>query len=155
MSDFRPCRECKDWNTCLLTEGEKDWFGYQDITFCPQHIFWLLKYEHIIRGRKWPEPDETAIGGMSGKSMSWAAFTKASTLLAEVYSRLDATGLRGKLLSAECKDYQREKIQYLSDDAKSALYYITRKPKDRQFSQWVADRRYARKSDKNITHLTT
>jgi len=146
MSDFRPCRECKDWNNCLLTEGEKDWFGYQDLRFCPQHIYWLLRYEHILRGRKWPEPDET-IGGMSGKTITEATFAKVSLLLAEIYSRLDSCGWKGKLLSAECKDHERDKMEYLSRDAKDALYYVAGdNRKDTPFSVWVRMKRYRKRN---------
>ena len=124
MSDYRPCRECQDWKRCLLTESEKHWFGYQHITFCKHHIFFLLKYEDDIRGRAWPSSDE-ALGGSSNQTLSDAAWVSVSLLLAELGARLDTIcpSLEGELLRDQCK--LRDRVEYLSDDAKAALYYIS------------------------------
>jgi hypothetical protein len=126
-----------------LTESEKDWFGYQNIRFCPQHIFWLLKYEDIIRGRRWPIPDNTVPGGIGGQVLSEAAFSKVSLILAELYDRLGKTGIKGELLASQCKEDKREKMEYLSDNAKDALYYVAGgNRKDTPFTVWLAVNRY-------------
>jgi hypothetical protein len=143
VSDFRPCRECKDWKACLLTESEKDWFGYEHIRFCPQQIFWLLRYERIIRGKRWPVPDNTVLGGMGGQVLSEATFTKVSLILAELYARLESAGTKGELLSSQCKEPERDKLQYLDDKVKDVLYYVAGdKRKQTSFPVWLAKRRY-------------
>jgi hypothetical protein len=141
VSDFRPCRECKDWGKCLLTESEKDWFGYQHIRYCPQQIFWLLKYEEIIRGYRWPAPSDMALGGISSMALSDAAFVSISIILAELDYRLNRTSLKGELLSEQCK--RRDRIEYLSNNAKDALYYIAgASRKGTPFTVWLAKERY-------------
>jgi hypothetical protein len=142
MSDFRPCRECKDWDICLLTESEKDWFGYKDIRYCPQQIFWLLKYRELIMGHRWPVAPDAAPGGPSSTLLSDAVFVSVSTVLAELDTRLSKTGWRGKLLAEEC--INRDKMLYLSDEAKHALYYVAI-GKGRKFSDWLKDRQHYRK----------
>ena len=141
VSDFRPCLKCEDWKRCLLTESEKDWFGYQHIKYCPQQIFWLLKYEEIIRGHRWPLPNDMAPGGMSSITLSDAAFVSVSVILAELDYRLDKTSLKGELLIEQCKN--REKLEYLSDNAKDALYYVAgANRKETPFTMWLAVNRY-------------
>ena len=142
MSDFRPCRECKDWNNCLLTEGEKDWFGYHHIRFCKHHVFFLLKYEDVIRGKAWPTDDE-ALGGSGTQALNDAAWASVSILLAELEVRLEKIkpSLKGELLRDQCK--LRDRIEYLSNDAKDALYYVIgAKRKNIPFTVWLAKKRY-------------
>ena len=151
MSDFRPCRDCKDWNNCLLTSSEKEWFGYNDIRFCNVQIFWLLRYEDIIRGRNWPMPDDSAPGGVTTKALPEAGFVKVSTILAEINYRLDKTGWKGKLLREEVKN--REKIMYLSDDARDALYYVSGfKRKGTPFRVWRAKKKYQNVTTPEFSH---
>jgi len=146
VSDFRPCRECKDWSTCLLTENEKHWFGYRHIRFCKHHVFFLLKYEDVMRGRTWPTDDE-ALGSSGNWALSEAGWVKVSTLLAELDERLDKIrpSLKGELLRNECK--VRDRIDYLSDDAKDALYYVVgSRRKDTPFTVWVRMKRYRKRN---------
>jgi len=78
-----------------------------------------------------------------------ARFARAVLVIAELDKRLVRTGLRGELLAEQC--INRERMDYLSDNAKDALYYVSgwsRNP--RSFAQWLADRKYWRKPDKNI-----
>ena len=144
MSDFRPCLKCEDWKRCLLTESERHWFGYQHIRFCKHHVFFLLKYEDVIRGRAWPTSDE-ALGGSSNQTLSEAAWVKVSLLLAEMDVRLDKIrpSLKGELLRNECKLPEKDKLEYLSDDAKDALYYVVgANRKETPFTMWLAVNRY-------------
>ena len=151
MSDFRPCRECRDWKHCLLTDNEKHWFGYQHIRFCKHHVFFLLKYEDDIRSRAWPTDDE-ALGGSGTRTLTDAAWVKVSLLLAELDERLSKTGLKGKLLSSECKQLDR-KIEYLSKEARDALYYISGdNRKNTSFTDWLRMRRF-RYEKRNIAKV--
>ena len=141
MSDFRPCRECKDWKMCVLTESEREWFGYQHVRFCPVQIFFLLRYEGIMRAKAWPVPDDTAPGGMSTKVLGEADFVKVSLILAELHERLAKTSLKGEVLEAQCKVV--DKMEYLSDNAKDALYYVSGDSrKDTDFTTWLRIRRH-------------
>jgi hypothetical protein len=106
-------------------------------------VFFLLKYEDDIRGRAWPS-DGRALGGSGGHVLGEANWVKVSTVLAELDDRLSKVypSLKGDLLRAECKDPKKEKIEYLSQDAKDALYYISGRRKDTSFTVWLAKRRY-------------
>ena len=149
-----PCLVCTDYKSCPLNENEKESFEYWQIRWCPQQVFWLLKYADIIHEGRWPVADTTALGGMSGKVLTEAAFTKAALLIAELDYRLAKTGWRGQLLIEQC--INREKMLYLSDDVKDALYYVAGwNRKDRDFTAWLKDRRYRRKSDKNVVKPRT
>ena len=141
MSDFRPCRECKDWGKCLLTEREREYFGYHHIRYCPVQVFFLLKYDEILRGRAWPVPDDTAPGGMGMRVLSEADFAKVSLVLAELDQRIERTRLKGEVLREQCKN--RERVEHLSDNAKDALYYVCGDNRKRDsFTSWLAKKRY-------------
>jgi hypothetical protein len=80
-----------------------------------------------------------------------ALFAKAILIIAELDQRLARTGLRGELLAEQCVN--REKMDYLGDNARDALYYVAgwrRKP--RSFSQWLSDRKYQRRPEKNLVN---
>ncbi len=140
MSDFRPCRDCKDWGTCLLTESEREWFGFQHVRYCPVQVFFLLRYDDIIRGHAWPVPDDTAPGGMSSKVLGEGEFVKVSLILADLDERIAKTRLKGEVLREQCKN--REKVEYLGDNAKDALYYVIGdNPRGTSFTVWLAKRR--------------
>jgi len=137
------CRKCRSWKGC----PGKEWYHYGEIRWCAQQSFWLLKYADILHGGQWPVPDATAPGGMRGRTVTGAAFTKVALIIAEVDRRLKKTEWRGRLLAEECKN--REKMHYLSDDAKDALYYVAGwSLKERDFSDWLKDRKYHRKAIK-------
>lgn len=151
MSSIGNCRECHDWRGC----PGKDWYGYHEIRWCPQQIFWVLKYEPYFHAGEWPAADATADPGTHHHVVKTeAAFVKASLIIGELDARLAGTGWRGRLLVEEC--YKRDKMLYLSDDAKSALHYIAGpNRKTRDFRVWRADRAYRRRSDKKIVISTT
>ena len=162
MSDFRPCRECRDWKRCLLTETEREWFGPRHCwRFCPLHVFFLFRYESTLRGHRWPVLD-TNTGDMITRTISEAAFTKSSDLLAELYSRINGwelkgrrisgTGWKGKLLISQCKNPDIMKIQWLDPDAKDALFYVSGdKRRTTPFAVWLAKRRYKKYTTTGIT----
>lgn len=131
------CRSCKMWKGC---KG-KAWYDFGEIHWCPQQNFWLLKYADILHQGEWPTPDATAPGGMSGKPVSGAAFTRVVLVIAELDMRLSKTGWRGRLLAEECKN--RYEMDDLSHDAKDALYYVAGwRRKEMDFNEWRKKRRY-------------
>ena len=139
------CRHCRKWGRC----PGKEWYSFADIRFCVQQVFWLLKWAWVLRQGRWPAPETVVESGVRGKMSAGAPFAKAILIIAELDQRLARTGLRGELLVEQC--INREKMDYLSDNAKDALYYVSgwsRNP--RSFAQWLADRKYWRKPDKNI-----
>jgi hypothetical protein len=143
------CRKCKDWKTCYWqgVDISNCWFGYQDIRWCSLQVCWLLKYSDYLHEGKWPTPDSTVAGGMRGKQTTEASYAKVMLVIAELDTRLEKTGWRGKLLIEECKN--REKLEYLSKDARDALYYVVGwRRKDRSFQAWLKDRRYRKKAIK-------
>lgn len=142
MSDLG-CRNCKDWKSCPgnSMDAVEMWFGYQDICWCSLQVFWLLKYADILHVGEWPVPDATSPGGMHGKRMTGAAFTKVILIIAEVDCRLKRTGLMGKLLAEQAKN--RDRMDDLDGDAKSALYYISGwRRKEMSFSAWRKQKKY-------------
>jgi len=145
------CRECQDFRGC----PGKDWYGFHEIRWCAQQIFWILKFEEYFHAGEWPAPDATADPGVRHHVVKReAAHVKASLTIAEVDKRLKLTGIRGRLLKEEC--FKRDKMLYLSWDAKGALYYVAGShfKRQRKFSAWMADRKH-RKSDKSITNART
>jgi len=137
VTEFGDCHECRSWKGC----PGKEWYHYGEIRWCPQQSFWLLKYADILHTGQWPVPDATAPGGMRGQAVKEAAYTKVVLAIAEIDRRLKRTGWRGRLLAEECKN--RDKMIYLSDDARDALYYVAGwSPKKMSFQQWLAARHY-------------
>jgi hypothetical protein len=132
------CRHCKDWRGCL----GKEWYSFAEIHWCAQQVFFLLKHADILRQGLWPIPDERAeVGLKSGGMSTEARFTKAILVIAELDKRLIRTGWRGQLLAEQVVN--REKMMYLSDDAKDALYYVSGwRRKAMPFYEWRKKRRY-------------
>ena len=106
------------------------------------HVFFLLRYESVLRGHQWPVLDENT-GHMANRVVSDAVFVKASLLLAELYQRIEKTGDKGDVLAAECKVPEKVKIEYLSGKAKDALFYVAGdKRKKVSFTDWLRIRRF-------------
>jgi len=134
------CRHCKDWKGC---EG-KTWYSYGDVRWCGQQVFWLLKYAETLRIGLWPTPDATADPRIHGQMSAEATFTKSIRIIAEVDLRLKRTGWRGRLLAEQC--INREKMMYLDDDARDALYYISGwNRRALPFEAWRKQRNYRQK----------
>jgi len=117
-------------------------------------VFFLLKYEEILRGHRWPMPGENVLDGLDHKVASQGDFVQASERLAEVEQRLDKTGIKGELLASECK--YKEKIIYLKPAAKDALFYIVgSNPKRMGFSEWLRQRKHRRREYKSVVMVQT
>jgi len=137
------CRHCRSWSVCHWGASEISamWFAYGDISWCSRQTFWLLKYAEILHRGEWPVPDATVAGGMRGKKVTEAAYTKVIEIITEVDERLIRTGWRGRLLAEEC--INRDRLEYLSQDARDALYYVSGWPrKEMRFKDWRKKRRY-------------
>ena len=132
------CRSCKGWKGC---QHDCNWFSYADIGFCALQVFWLLKYAETLRIGLWPTPDATADPRIRGQMSAEATFTKSIRIIAEVDYRLKRTGWRGRLLAEQC--INREKMMYLDDDTRDALYYVSGwARKALPFESWRKQRRY-------------
>lgn len=151
MNSTGDCRQCHDWAGC----PGKDWYGYHEIRWCPQQIFWILKYEQYFHAGEWPAADATADPGAHHRVVkAEAAFVKAAVIIGELDVRLAKTGWRGRLLVLEA--YKADKMLYLTEDAKRALYYVAgANRKTREFGPWLADRKYRRRGDENIVRTGT
>jgi len=138
------CRKCKSWKGC----PGKEWYSFSEFRWCAQQVFWALKYAWILRQGLWPSPESLVEGGVRGRqTITEGRFVKATLIISEIDSRIETTGWRGLLLKEEC--INRDRMIYLSDNAKDALYYVAgwdRKP--RSFSGWVKDRKYHKKAIK-------
>lgn len=131
------CRDCRNWRDCV---HDGLWFHYGEIKFCSKQIFWVLQHGEDLEKGIWPQPVsvETVRFGKFGHE---GYFVKATIIIGEVRHRLKFTGWRGRLLAEQC--INREKMLYLDDDAKAALYYISgSKAKARSFSSWLKDRKH-------------
>lgn len=101
----------------------------------------MLKWAWVLRQGRWPAPESVVEPGVRGKMSTEALFAKAILIIAELDQRLARTGLRGELLVEQC--INREKMEYLSDDAKEALYYVAGwARKDMKFHDWRKKRKY-------------
>ena len=135
------CRRCKDWRGC----PGKEWYSYSEVRWCAQQTFWLLKYAETLRQGIWPIPEMIVPFGSRPSISTEAAFTRACEVIAELDKRLETTGWRGRLLQEECVN--REKIMYLSDDARSALYYVSGwRRKDSPFLVWRRMKSYRKRN---------
>ena len=143
------CRRCRSWKDC----PGKEWYSFSDIRWCVQQVFWLLKYAWMLRQGVWPSPETLLEGGVRGRQMiAEGRFAKAVLVIAEVDKRLARTGLRGELLAEQC--INREKMEYLTDNARDALYYVAGwNRKSTSFGMWLAKRNYRSRGYKNVAQV--
>lgn len=141
MTDIGDCYQCKGWRNC----PGKSWYSFGEIRWCPQQNFWILKHAYELESGIYPDRSGSdQREARSGNITHEPEFVKSTLLIAQVRIRLKVTGWRGRLLAEEC--INREKLLYLSDDAKAALYYVAgSKPNPRKFSDWMKDRDYYRR----------
>lgn len=146
MSDT--CRSCKSWRDCPTPD--RAWYSYGEIRWCKYQVFFLLKWAEYLDVGIWPAPETTCEAPKKTISKD-AQYVNAAVIMGELHSRLEKTGLKGKLLAEQCKN--RERVLYLSDEAKDALYYVSGwRRKGSPFSNWLKDRRYKhnRRDDASI-----
>jgi hypothetical protein len=136
------CRECKRWKDCPTPDLE--WFSYGDIKWCKYQVFFLLKYARYLHAGIWPTPESTCETPKRQVSHD-AQYVNSAIVIAELDYRLAKTGDKGDILAAECRDPEVEKVDYLSDKAKDALYYVAGwRRKGMSFTNWLKDRKYKR-----------
>ncbi len=102
-----------------------EWYSPQSITFTKPQVYFILQNLELIRTGTWPlEGKETGYVGKPGKSRNARAPFETPVLIAsEVSIRLDACGLRGKLLLAQIQ--ADVPLHYLDFEAKMALRYCS------------------------------
>lgn len=134
------CRSCKSWKEC--PDPDRDWFSYGEIRWCVYQVFFLLKYSEYLRIGIWPTPESTCETPKRALSKE-AQYVNAAIVIAELDYRLEKTGIKGELLASQCKEPDRVKIDYLSDNAKDALFYVSGwRRKELPFNSWLKQRRY-------------
>jgi hypothetical protein len=144
MTEF-DCQRCRSWKDC----PGKEWYSYGEVKWCPQQVFWLLKYADYLQVG-WLAPDAVSCPGIRGKVMNTeAAFVNARIVMGELNCRLSKTGWKGRLLSEEARN--REKMMYLSDEANDALYYVAGwRRKGMNFMAWLKQRKYRKNDYQNV-----
>lgn len=132
MSDFRPCRDCKDYREC---EAEadcrkcrdyrqcigKDWYDSADIRWCPYQVMWILEHRETLKGGEWPE-DNTNSPNSQTNVRTQASFEKCIDTIAEVEERLKKTGWQAELLITQVEDGRT--FDTLSKGAREVLMYV-------------------------------
>lgn len=142
------CRDCKDWRFCEV----RDYFALSDIKPCPFQVVWLLatftrkredgEYEFWID--KWmPDPSHTEL---ASSSTFKSPFESIACLSAEINWRLNRTGKDGKELMMDVLNGTLN-IEYLCEDARNALEYISGNKRRRvSYAEWKKVRKYRDKS---------
>jgi len=131
------CKICKSYKGCIGAE----WYSYADIRFCPLQIIWILQTSEILKGGEWPKETQTYSVSASQNVRVEAVFVKPELIWVETESRLEMTGLYGKLLVAEVE--AGRDFNTLTPEAKEALMYIKGwKRKRMKFVDWLRIRRF-------------
>jgi len=146
MSDFRPCRECRNWRECV----GKDFFLYSEIRYCTHQMIWLIKNLEMLEQGEWPnEPDDNRSGT---QVRTEASFTKAGEMWAETKTRLESLPqyARDHLLDIIEADVP---IDYMRYTPRMALYYISGRRKGISFSKWKWQIEHRKNEDKTSSKL--
>ena len=144
------CRDCKDWHDCT---APPDWFHYGQIRWCPYQCIWIIAHSETLREGRWP-PDPYRADNNNGQRniKTEASFTKPILILAELETRLERAGIRGKLLVAQVE--AGREINTLDREARDALMYVKGfRRKKMSFSTWKRQRNYRSNEYKNVFKL--
>lgn len=132
------CRDCHSWKDCPAPE--RGWYSYGEVRWCVYQVFWILKWEEYFDIGIWPTPESTVEAPKRTLSKD-AQYVNSMIIIGELRVRLEKTGLKGKLLREECQN--REKMLYLSDPAKEALWYCAGwRRKGMSFRDWLKQRKH-------------
>ena len=147
MSESGDCRDCKDYRECI----GKDWFHFGEIRWCPFQVIWILSHANTLRAGHWPkDPDSQDDNSGQRKINTEGTFVKPIIILSEVESRLQRTGIQGKLLVAQIESGRT--FENLDRDARDALLYVKGwRQKRMSFSAWKKKRRYYWKRHQKVT----
>jgi len=140
------CRHCKDYREC---DGFIEWFHFGQIRFCPYQCIFIIRNADTLRAGHWPQnPDRADDNAGQRRIKTEATFTKPILILAEVESRLNRTGIHGKLLVAQIE--AGRDFDTLDRDARTALLYIKGYRRKRMsFNHWKKARKYYQKVNIN------
>ena len=153
------CRDCKDYRECpslrkddygkYTIKGQgKDWWHYGEIRWCPFQCIWIINNTATLRDGRWPQDPDRIDNNAGQRSIKTeASFTRPILILAELESRLERTGIQGKLLVAQVE--AGWEFDDLDREARDALMYVKgfRRKKD-NFVKWKKERKYRRKHTK-------
>ena len=121
---------CIGWKNCVGLEH----YSYGEIRFCPFQCIWIIEHACILSHGEWPQhPD----GDVDTKTQlaSEGRFTLACETIAEVRDRLKNVDTRRReLLIQEIraeKQFSKNSIERMSDEAISVLLYISGWPRKR------------------------
>ena len=133
------CFRCKRWQLC---PGEKTWYSFGEVRWCPYQVLWILRHGAILHAGRWPIEQKPESPRRRGKQAREAYFCKAVLVIGEVEARLTTAGDDGKALIREAE--QGRGIESLTDGAYNALLYA--KGRDRKMESYRAwdDQRTAR-----------
>lgn len=137
------CHTCKYWKSCQIAP---EWFDYGQIRWCPYQVLFLLRHTETLKAGRWPTQDGGTISREGSRQFrAEASFVKPELVIAELETRLDRTGLTGKLLAAQAK--AGETLETLDRDAWTALMYVKGfRRKALSFGDWRKMRTYRRKT---------
>ena len=149
------CRNCKRWKQCPFWHppysAGKEWYHFGEIRWCPFQVLWILENAHTLEAGRWPPEHcdtgyEDRLGGENIKTE--AGFVKPELIIAEVKSRLNRTGLHGKLLVSQVE--AGRDFDDLDEEAKAALMYVKGwRRKKTGFKKWLTNVYYRHKSCQN------
>ena len=140
------CRDCKDYRECVPPV----WFNFAEIRWCPYQVLFILANTETLRAGRWPQDPDKADDNSGQRTVKTeGTFTKPILILAEVETRLERTGVCGKLLIAQAE--AGREFSNLDYEAKSALLYIKGwRRKKEGFSAWKKRRNYRQKGYQKV-----
>ena len=118
---------CKDYRLC----AGKEWFGWEDLRWCPHQNYWLMINEELLGEGIWPSaPDYIDKATIQKAEISEAYFYKGIMAIVIIYIRLKRVSKRDKLklwdeirFTDSVGDHKR--FEEINGGAKSALLYIS------------------------------
>lgn len=125
----------------------EDYYSPHDITFSRDQVYWLLSWLELLREGRWP-PNFTGYSQAPLTQHSrnlHAPFEIPVQYASEIDSRLERTGVDGKLLLAEIQ--LGKTIVELQPESRRALNYCSGYRRRRMdYRTWCRQRRYLHKT---------
>ena len=158
------CRDCKDYRECEAlrkdNEGQytikgngKEWYHYGEIRWCPFQCIWIINNTATLRDGRWPQDPDRIDNNAGQRSIKTeASFTRPILILAELESRLERTGIQGKLLVAQVE--AGREFDYLDREAYDALLYIKGfRRKRMSFMTWKKQRKHRQNDNQKVVKV--
>lgn len=142
------CRVCKDWWEC---KG-KEWFGYQEIRWCPFQQLWILRHSSILNAGQWPPEPLSAMD--QHRINPEAYFVKAKITITETKERLAALPeVFADVLLSQVE--AGKMLEDLRPSAYDALIYISGSSRRQMdFYSWRRQRKYRGTTTKTYSTAT-